>query len=104
PRGLQLMNVPQPLHPRMIDQFLLRNFPRRQPRPRHERDIPVDRIVRKTFRGEVAGHCGVRMTNVESMTRLEWWTTHSARVSCDRRSHKARGDLRSAGVDRKSTR
>ena len=33
PGGLQLMDLPHPLHPRMVDDLLLRNLPRRQPAP-----------------------------------------------------------------------
>ena len=56
PGSLQLMNLPHPLHPRVIDQILLGRLLRRQTDAGHERDVSVNGIVRQAFRNEVAGH------------------------------------------------
>ncbi len=47
-RGLQLMNLPQPLHPGMIDQVALRHLTRHVA-PAGEGNVPVDRIVAQRF-------------------------------------------------------
>ena len=59
PGGLQLVNLPQPLQPGMVEELLLGNlvgpppFADRQ-NGRRKRDIPVDRIVTQAFVLEVA--------------------------------------------------
>ena len=58
PGRLQLVNLPHPLHPRMVDNRLLGHLARRQPRFRDEGNVPVNRIVREAFLGEVADHVG----------------------------------------------
>ena len=45
PGGLQLVDLPQALQPRIVEYFLLAGFAFRQSRGRSERDIAVDRIV-----------------------------------------------------------
>ncbi len=53
PGGLQLVNLPQPLDPGVVDQFPFGDFPRRQTRRRGEGDVSVDRIVAEAFALEV---------------------------------------------------
>ena len=65
PRGLQLVDVPQPLHPRMIDQRLFGHFARGQRVLRDERDVAVNRIVRQTFGVEITRHAAV-------LAMIEW--------------------------------
>ena len=54
PGGLQLVNLPQPLQPGMVDDLLLGHLARRQPRRRGERDVAVDRIVAQALALEVS--------------------------------------------------
>lgn len=49
PGCLQLVNLSQTLHPRMINQFLLRRLTRRQALTGDERDVAVNGIVRQAF-------------------------------------------------------
>ena len=56
PGGLELMDLPHPLDPRMVDQLLFGDLPLRQSRPRDERDVAVDRIVSEALRGVVTRH------------------------------------------------
>ena len=55
PGGLQLVDLPQPLHPGVVDDPLLGDFALGQPRRRGEGDIAVDGVVAQAFVGEV-GH------------------------------------------------
>src|SRR5580692_6821891 len=50
------MDLPQPLHPRVIDDLLLGDLPGRQSRLRDERDVSVNRIVRQAFGREISRH------------------------------------------------
>ena len=52
PCRLQLMNLPHPLQPRMIDYLPLGDFARRQIGPGDKRQVAVDRIVRQVLAGE----------------------------------------------------
>lgn len=45
PGCLQLMNMPEPLDPRMINDILLGCLSRRETRARNERNVSVNRIV-----------------------------------------------------------
>ena len=45
PGGLQLMNLPHPLDPRMIDDFLLGDFARGKARAGNKRNVSVNWIV-----------------------------------------------------------
>ena len=53
PGGLQLVNLPQPLKPGVVDQFAFGHFPYRQARRRGEGNVAVDRIVAEAFALEV---------------------------------------------------
>ena len=55
PGGLQLMNLPQPLQPRMIDNLPLGNFARGKSFVRHQRHVAVERIVTEGFAAKI-GH------------------------------------------------
>ena len=55
PGGLQLMNLPHPLDPRMIDDLPLGRLARRQSAAGDERDVAVDRIEAQAFTAEI-GH------------------------------------------------
>ena len=54
PGGLQLVNLPQPLEPRVVDDLPLGDFALRQARRRGEGDVAVDRIVAEAFALEVS--------------------------------------------------
>ena len=53
PGGLQLVNLPQPLKPGVVDDLLLGRLAFVQPYPRRERNIPVDRIMAQALTSEV---------------------------------------------------
>ena len=53
PGGLQLVDLPQPLDPGVVDDLLLGDLALGQPGRRGERDVPVDRIVAEAFALEV---------------------------------------------------
>lgn len=56
PCGLQLMNMPHPLHPGMINQLLFRDFIVRESRPGHKRDVSMNRVVSQAFCCKVSRH------------------------------------------------
>ena len=58
PGGLQLVDLPQALQPRIIEYLPLAHFAFRQSHGRSERDISVDRIVAEAFALEVF-HAGI---------------------------------------------
>jgi len=45
PRGLQLMNLPQPLHPGRVDQVAFGHFARFARLRRAKRNVPVNRVL-----------------------------------------------------------
>ena len=53
PGGLQLVNLPKPLEPGVVDQFALGDFALGQSDRRGEGDVAVDRIVAEAFALEV---------------------------------------------------
>ena len=53
PGGLQLVDLPQPLEPGMVDDLPLGDLALGQARGRGERDIAVDRIVAEAFALEI---------------------------------------------------
>ncbi len=58
PGCLELVDMPHPLHPRVIDDLLLGDLAGRQPAAGDEGDIPVDRVVSQAFRGKITSHAG----------------------------------------------
>ena len=54
PGGLQLVDLPQPLEPGVVDDLLLGDLALGQPHRRGERDIAVDRIVAEAFALEIS--------------------------------------------------
>src|SRR5437016_5547497 len=53
PRGLQLMNLPQSLEPRMIDDLPLGNLAGRETFVRHQWHVTVQRVVTQGFAAKV---------------------------------------------------
>ena len=49
PGGLQLVDLPQPLDPGVVDDLLLGDLALRQPGRRGEGDVPMDRVVAEAF-------------------------------------------------------
>ena len=54
PGGLQLVNLPKPLEPGVVDQFAFGDFALGQARRRGEGDVSVDRVVAQAFALEVS--------------------------------------------------
>ena len=54
PGGLQLVNLPQPLEPGVVDDLLLGDLVLRQPHGRGKRNVAVDRIVAEALALEVS--------------------------------------------------
>ena len=54
PGGLQLVDLPQPLHPGIVDDLLLGDFSLGQSRGRAEGDIAVDGVVAEAFVLEIS--------------------------------------------------
>jgi hypothetical protein len=54
PGGLELMDVPEPLDPGVVYDFLFRYFLIRDPRFGSEGDIPMNRVMSQTFRNKIA--------------------------------------------------
>ena len=74
PGGLQLVNLPQPLEPGVVDDLLLGDLALRQPHRRGEGDVAVDRIVAEALALEVshdADHAGWGAGNLHFLTNGE---------------------------------
>ena len=67
PRGLQLMDLPQPLQPRMIDDLPLGNFASRESLVRHQRHVTMQRIVTQGFTAKVGHRGGFRVQESDSV-------------------------------------
>ena len=64
PSGLKLMDMPQPLHPGMVDDLAFGNFIRFQVGTRSEGDVAVDGVVAQIF-SMIISHPGIMPVPVE---------------------------------------
>ena len=76
PGGLQLVNVPQPLHPRIVDDLPLGDLARRESSARRERDVAVDRVVGEVGGVERHGDCEIYDFRLADLNQ------HSGALAC----------------------